>query len=122
MTSVHSVRISAAYVLLLLDTTTIPLGQPGNIVSRTTLIDHIPRPTHESMSDSTQTSPDQAPDQGPRTIDPARLKAMKTDVEAKYAGTQEALGRNQQTAEEDNAGRQGLRAKHMEGIVKHHDD
>ncbi|CAE6536005.1 unnamed protein product [Rhizoctonia solani] len=74
------------------------------------------------MADPAQTSQEQAPEQGLRTIDPARLKAMKGDVEAKYAGTQEALGRNQQKAEEDNAGRQGLRAKHMEGIVKHHDD
>ncbi|CAE6395481.1 unnamed protein product [Rhizoctonia solani] len=75
------------------------------------------------MSDPAQTSQTQAPEQGLRTIDPARLKAMKGNVEAKYAGTQETLGRNQQMAEEDSAGtRQGLRAKHMEGIVKHHDD
>ncbi|CAE6531014.1 unnamed protein product [Rhizoctonia solani] len=74
------------------------------------------------MSDPAQTSQEQAPNQGQRTIDPARLKAMKADVEAKYAGTQDALERNQQTAEGDKAETQGLRAKHMEGIVKHHDD
>ncbi|KAL5640228.1 hypothetical protein ACGC1H_007486 [Rhizoctonia solani] len=55
MTSAHSVGISTAYVLLLLaTTTTITLDQPGNIVARATLIDHIPRPAHESMSDPTQ--------------------------------------------------------------------
>jgi hypothetical protein len=40
----------------------------------------------------------------------------------KYAGTQEALERNKQTAEEGDGERKGMRAKHMEGIVKHHDD
>ncbi|KAF8713684.1 hypothetical protein RHS03_00470, partial [Rhizoctonia solani] len=74
------------------------------------------------MSDPAQASEEQAPGQGPRTIDPARLKAMKEGVEAKYAGTQEALERNKQAAEEDSGERKGLRAKHMEGIVKHHDD
>ncbi|KAJ1302645.1 hypothetical protein OPQ81_002962 [Rhizoctonia solani] len=67
------------------------------------------------MSDPAQTSQGQTPDQGLRAIDPARLKAMKGDLEAKYAGTQEALKRNEQMAKED----KGLRAKHMEGIFKH---
>ncbi|CAE6466355.1 unnamed protein product [Rhizoctonia solani] len=74
------------------------------------------------MSDLGQTSQEQAPGQGPRTIDPARLKAMKEGVEAKYAGTQETLERSKQTTGEGNGGGKGLRAKHMEGIVKHHDD
>jgi len=41
---------------------------------------------------------------------------------SKYAGTQEALERNKQKAEEENGDKKGLRAKQMEGIVKHHND
>ncbi|KAG9098363.1 hypothetical protein FRC06_006482 [Ceratobasidium sp. 370] len=62
---------------------------------------------------------------GARVIDPARLKAMRENVVAKYAGTQEALERNREKAEGgggEGGQKQGLRAQHMEGIVKHHDD
>ncbi|KAG8775209.1 hypothetical protein FRC12_001606 [Ceratobasidium sp. 428] len=86
------------------------------------------------MADPVQSDPGSAPSSGvpegtsaatTRVFDPAMLKAMRDGVQAKYEGTQEALERNKEKekAEEGGGGeRKGLRAQHMEGIVKHHDD
>ncbi|KAG9126777.1 hypothetical protein FRC07_002013 [Ceratobasidium sp. 392] len=78
------------------------------------------------QSDPAGGAPSSGAPEGTRVIDPARLKAMRDGVEAKYAGTQETLERNKEKAEAESAGgggeRKGLRAQHMEGIVKHHDD
>ncbi|KAF8600900.1 hypothetical protein BDV93DRAFT_608475 [Ceratobasidium sp. AG-I] len=77
------------------------------------------------MADPAQTDPEKTTGPGAapavKTVDPARLKAMKDNVEGKYAGTQETLQKNKQK-EEENGDKKGLRAKQMEGIVKHHND